>query len=250
VIQEQFNWIKVMRNQNTSALNQFAVRNSNREGNKMEQITRKQIDRMVELLQTADGAEGKTLAEVLKDADVIPKLYQYAYVESMYKILNKFKSTKEFMDSIKYGYSDEKYWLEKEKTFTAVLQFLSKAHKRQDEICDFQDSILAEKSVGSCQDDDHYENIDPDLSLLNEEQRKKYDEINDSDGWYHANDNFKDIFNPEDQELFLILNYNDDETKVSKSDGYYVCNSCLEVIRDNSEGNISCDMDMALDAED
>jgi len=216
----------------------------------MEQITRKQIDRMVELLQKADGVEGRTLAEVLKDADIIPKLYQFAYVESMYKIISKFKSTKELMDNIKFGYSDEKYWLEKENSFNAVLQFLRKAHDRQDEICDFQDSLLADKSKGRCQDEDHYENTEPDvMGLLNEEEQKKFDEIHDKDGWYDAHEHFKDIFNPNDQDLSLILNFNDDETKVSKDNGYYVCDSCLEVISDNSEGAISCDLEMADDAD-
>ena len=217
----------------------------------MEQITRKQLDRMVKLLQTADGAEGRTLAEVLKDADVIPKLYQYAYVESMYKIISKYKSTKEFMDAVKFGYSDEKYWLEKENSFNAVLQFLRKAHDRQDEICDFQDSLLAETSKGRCGDEDHYENTDADVyGLLNEDQQKIFDKIHDEKGWYDAHKHFKDIFNPDDQDLVLILNFSgDDETKVSKDDGYYVCDTCLDVIRDNSDGSMSCDLDMAEDAE-
>jgi len=215
----------------------------------MENIDRKQVDRMIELLDGVNTEESKQLSEILKNEDIIPKLYQYAYVESMYNLLCKFKSIDEFMEKVKYGYSDEKYWLGKEKPFNAVVQFLTKAHHRQDEICDFQDSILADKSTGRCGDEDHYEKTDADLSILTEDEQKIFDKINDEKGWFEAHEHFIDKFNPDNQELHLILNFNDDETKVSKSDGYYVCGSCLENIQENSEGNISCDLDMVEDSD-
>src|SRR3990172_12093941 len=99
----------------------------------MNDIDRKQIDRMVELLKIQNTEESIKLAIILNKADIIPKLYQYAYVESMYIILKKFESLEKFKKEIPYSFGDEKYILEKKSTFDAVKAFLEKSHKRQDE---------------------------------------------------------------------------------------------------------------------
>jgi len=66
----------------------------------MDDISRGQIDRMIELLDEIKTVESVKLAKILKDADIIPKLYQYAYVESMYIILKKFESLEKFKKEI------------------------------------------------------------------------------------------------------------------------------------------------------
>lgn len=211
----------------------------------MEFITRNQVNRMSELLESVDTDEGRKLSNTLKKADIIPKLYQYAYVESLHKLLAKFKSVDKLVENLKYSYSHEKYLIEKENPLNAVKGILAKAHERQNEICDFEDSTLDQHSMGKCQDENHLEGIDQDI--LTEEESKTFDKINEEKGYIEACDHFIDKFNPEDQALTLILNFNDDETKCIKDDGYYVCDSCLEAIQDNGDGNISCDLEMADD---
>lgn len=207
----------------------------------MEIITRKDIDGICELLRTNNSEE---LGDKLEKADIVPKLYQFAYVESLYNILSKCKTLDDFKEKFKYSYNDERYTLEKENTFDGIKQILYKAHERQGEICDFADSPLPEHSSGRCQDENHYESIEDKIEFTEEEQ-EKFDEIKDKEGWNEACEYFNDKTNPDHQKLTLILNFGDDETKVLKDDGYYVCDDCLEVISENSEGNISCDLEMA-----
>lgn len=212
----------------------------------MENITRKQVDQIVVLLDKMETKESKELATILKNADVISKLYQYAYVESMYKIFSRFDNLEQLLTNLKYSYSHEKYLMEKKDAFEAVKGILEKAHKRQNEICDFEDSTLDQYSMGMCQDDEHYENAQDSIKLTDEEQ-KKFSQIAEEKGWSEAWDHFKDKINPDNQKLTLILNFNEDETKCMKEDGYYVCETCLEVITQNSDGGISCDLEMADD---
>ena len=139
----------------------------------MEFITRNQVNRMSELLKSVDTDEGRKLSNTLKKADIIPKLYQYAYVESLHKLLAKFKSVDKLVENLKYSYSHEKYLIEKENPLNAVKGILAKAHERQNEICDFEDSTLDQHSMGKCQDENHLEGIDQDI--LTEEESKTFD---------------------------------------------------------------------------
>lgn len=207
----------------------------------MEDISRKDIDRIVQLLANhVNTEESIRLAKALTDADVIPKLYQRAYVESLYLVMSKCKTVDAFEENYNFGY--EKYILKSDDIYNAVLQILHKAHERQDEVCDFADSPLPETKIGRCEDDDHIENCEGSVELTEEEQ-ELFNKLNedDDDPWEH----FEDKINPPDQHLTLILDYNDDETKVRKDHGHYVCDTCLDVIIDNSDGAISCDMDLA-----
>lgn len=212
----------------------------------MKEITRKELDRIAILLSQNDTDESNKLASRLNDADIIPKLYQFAYVESLYKVLSKCKTLDEFVEKFKYSYSNEQYYL-KENGYDAIKLILYKAHERQNEICDFEDSTLPDHKTGRCQDENHNENSDIN-TILNDEELKTFNEINEEESYDTACEHFEDKFNPE-QELSLILNFGDDESKVIKDDGYYACKDCLDAIADNSEGNIACDLEMAEEEE-
>lgn len=203
---------------------------------------------MVDLLDGIKSDESTKLAKVLKDADLIPKLYQYAYVESVYKVLSKFKNYDDFKNNLKFGFGNEKFILETHTPYDAVNAILSKAHERQNEICDFEDSPLPDSKIGRCQDENHYEYCEQNVGLTEDEQ-EEFEKISEDKGWSQAWDHFKDKINPDNQKLTLILNSNDDETKVIKDDGFYICETCLDVLRDESDGGISCDLEMADDVE-
>ena len=74
-----------------------------------------------------------------------------------------------------------------------------------------------------------------------------FDKINEEEGWNEAWEHFEDRINPDNQKLTLTLNFGQDDTKVLKDDGVYVCEKCLEINAENSEGGISCDLEMADD---
>lgn len=214
----------------------------------MKEITRKELDRISILLQNhINTDESIKLADRLKNADIIPKLYQFAYVESLHKVLSKCKTLNEFVEKFKYSYSNEQYYL-KEDAFEAAQLILYKAHERQNEICDFADSTLPEHSIGRCQEENHYESVESKIDLTGEEQ-DEFDKIKDEEGYNEACEHFDNKFNPNGQKLTLILNFGDDESKVIKGDGYYVCEDCLDSIAENSEGNIACDLEMAEEIE-
>ena len=213
-------------------------------GERLEGITRQDLDAVCVLLDKMQSAEADILSTRIRKADIIPRLYQAAYVESMYKILSKFKTFEAFETDIKYSYSDEKFALGRGKSFDAVKFFLNKAHKRQNEVCDFKDATLPENKIGKCNDDNHNENCEDNIKLTEEEQIK-FDEINEEEGWNEAWEHFEDKINPDNQKLTLTLNFGQDDTKVLKNDGVYICEKCLEVNAENSEGGITCDLEMA-----
>lgn len=214
----------------------------------MENITRKQIDRIIKILRenTAvyNANEKNKLALMLEKVDILPKLYQAAYVESLYNIFSKCKSLEEFKEKFKWSFYDEKTILENKDSFQMIKNILSKSHERQNEICDFEDSTLDQHSIGKCKDENHYEDIEY-QQFLTDEGCKKFKIINEEKGWFEACEYFQDKLNSDKQKLTLILNFSNDETKVMKDDGYYVCDNCLDILQGNSEGNISCDLEMA-----
>lgn len=213
----------------------------------LEDISRKQLDRACELLQNyVNTDESIQLAETIKKADVIPKLYQYAYVESMYQRLKDVSNLEQLAEKTKYHFDyslDLVKTLNDVKALDAVKALLDKAHERQDEICDFNDSPLPQHKTGLCEFDEHYEDIFDRIELTDKEQ-KQFEKLNDKYGYTDACVKMDEILNPSNQHLTLVLDFGDDETKVSKDHGYYVCDSCLEYFNENSDGSISCDLEM------
>lgn len=211
----------------------------------MDAINRKQLDRIAELLQNhINTEESIKLADVLKNADIIPKLYQAAYIESINMIVGDVKTIDELKAKTKYHFDYGLSLTVDGNALEAVKAIAFKAHERQDDICDFADSPLPENKIGSCGYEEHYEDIF-DRIELNDKERKKFDRLNDKHGYYEACVMMGEKLNPSDQHLTLILEFGSDESKCKKDDGYYVCDSCLEVISENSDGGISCDVEMA-----
>lgn len=211
----------------------------------MDAISRLQLDRMADLLEThVNTDESIHLADVLRKADVIPKLYQAAYIESVNMILKDVKTSEELKAKIKYHFD---YGLElacEGKALEAIKALADKAHQRQDDICDFDDSILPIHTIGQCGYEDHYDDIFDRVELTEKEQ-KKFNKLEDKHGFNTACEMMTEKLNPKNQHLTLILEYGSDESKCKNNEGYYVCDSCLEVINDNSDGGISCDVEMA-----
>src|SRR3989304_5588221 len=95
----------------------WSCRTSNNKGERLEGITRQDLDAVCVLLDKMQSAEADILSTRIRKADIIPRLYQAAYVESMYKILSKFKTFEAFETDINYSYSDEKFTIGQENSF-------------------------------------------------------------------------------------------------------------------------------------
>ena len=207
----------------------------------MDNISRKDLNNICKRLRMYGADEDFKLADRLEKADIIPKLYQQAYVESLYQRLKNVTTPYQFQQAI--GDTDEylSVLVWENDTLEAIDVILNKAHYRQDEICDFDDSVLPIHLVGRCQYENHYENNEG-VELTDEEQ-EIWDKIYDEEGFNAAWERFEDKINPDNQKLTLILSSNNDETKMSKDDGEYVCATCLEEVADNCDSLASCDMD-------
>jgi hypothetical protein len=209
----------------------------------MEDISRQDITQICNRLRQLGETEDYKLARILEDADVIPKLYQRAYVESLYQRTKAVKTPHQFEQKVEMsGDSYLAYLIWHNDALGAIDHILYKAHERQDEICDFADSTLPSSIIGRCQYDNHNENHEPELT---EEEQEIWDKISEEEGWDEACKYFEDKINPANQKLTLVLNYNEDETKVSKDDGEYVCESCMEEINDMADGYPTCDLEFA-----
>ena len=182
----------------------------------MEDISRKQLDRISAILQNHVGTEESVkLANILKKADVVPKLYAYTY----------FKKVKDEIKSLKYrtksfDFSDFEalienipalnlHSIENPKHLNAVDSILQNGFDREGTFCDFDDSIYhSSRRWGHCQCEGH-------------------DEFPEGPMW-----------------LFPIYQADEDTRKILESEEWW-CRDCSN----NSEGwegefDISCDMEI------
>lgn len=220
----------------------------------MDNIDRKQLDRICELLRentaTSNTNEKLKLADVLEKADIIPKLYQAAYVEAEFQKMKDVDEKTDLKEKFKWKMEYYVQDIVEGKPLRVVHSLLRKAHDRRDEICDFADAVQPEQIKGRCQYENHSENLDyTPIVPLSESQQKEFDKLCEDENScvIEVLPQFIDHFNPDNQNLQLILDFGDDESKVQKDGGHYACDRCMEEIRDNSEGNISCDLDMVDD---
>lgn len=209
----------------------------------MEDISRVDVDRIIQILQNHVGTqESIQLARYLKNADIIPKLYQQTYIESMFQ---RFKNVKNFDDEMEETLGDGYLAsiIINDETLNAIKYVLQKSHDRQHEICDWDDAPFPRTVIGSCQYENHYDDICPD-GILTDDEFKAFEELNDKYGWQVACERYTEKLNPSNQLLTITLNYSDDETKFDTGDAQYVCEGCMESLMDGDCGGIACDMEM------
>src|SRR3990167_1925743 len=117
---------------------------------------------------------------------------------------------------------------------------INNALEREGKICDFRDSVNPDSITGRCQSGNHYELVGDDVELSDDEQ-KKFDKINDEDGYESACQAFDDKFNPV-QTLYLTLYSDDDTHKFNDYSTEYVCEKCRDDAVENNDCEVSCDM--------
>lgn len=116
------------------------------------------------------------------------------------------------------------------------------AMSRKDLVCTYDDSNLPEIQAGKCEDENHYDWAN-DL-LTQQENDEFYSIVNSAKGGYaKARAKFEDKLNPPDQELHLMLNYDEDNHKLDPNHGVYVCKKCEMDAAENADGYVECDMD-------
>lgn len=220
----------------------------------MEDFTRKDIERIIEILRentaVSNTSEKEKLAKILEDADIIPNMMIATYVKSVNRTLKTIKiqqndeldgETINGLDNHLNSLNFDHINFAKSK-LEAVNTMFRFAEDRQEMICDFEDSKHPKHITGRCQYENHYEDKDVG-SLLTEDEMKEFDKLNETENWFVACEKFQDKLNPEDQELTITLQIEDDQHKYNDGDPEYVCETCLEEIADNCEGYASCDME-------
>ena len=161
------------------------------------------------------------------------------YIQRLYLELERTKNEKDYE---KLPHQLGIFKLKEENSLNVLKRAIRNAMDRKDLICDYDDSKHPSESTGKCQDEEHYENVQENY-LLNEEQREVFDKISNKQGWYEACKHFDEILNPENQKLKLTLGYDDDNSKLNDNEPIYICETCMNVLVDNADGMVSCDMD-------
>jgi len=177
----------------------------------MEDISRKDVDEICSILKNEcnNNKQCIKLGKKLEKADIIPKLYVYAYIQSLYDNLKDVKGgdVSDLNDAIPklqlYQIIYAKNKVE------AVKSILHNAIDRKGKFCDFDDSKFHNKTkIGSCQNEDHDE----------EEENKN---------------------------LTLSPMYYPDEDSAKYSDEpEWWCQTCIQGSDPDCDVSVSCDMDV------
>ena len=181
----------------------------------------------------------KSIDRFAEDLKPIQQKYVATYIQRLYLELEKIKTIEE-LDKLPHHLG---MFHSKDDTGLDILKrAMYNAMERRDLICDYKDTQLPMKKRGICQDENHYENVEEDI-VLTDKERKQFDKINEKHGWVTACSKFDYRFNPTNQELTLVLGYDEDNSKMTEDGAVYVCKTCLEVINDNADGIVECDME-------
>lgn len=193
----------------------------------MEKISQKSINKIIEYLESVVRTEESiNLANELKAVEIIPALYVMTYLQAVDKIRRdtqvpdtssdiskKYKFKKDdyekFSKAINQQYHLElSHLIDSPEKFEGAMWLLYQALDRKDKFCDYDDTKLAKTMIGKCQYEDH------------------------------------DGKNPNNQNLELMLGYDEDSSKFTDDGSIYVCKTCADSINENADGNVSCDMEM------
>jgi len=181
------------------------------------------------------------LSEFEEDLKPVQQKYVSTYVQRLYLELQKIKTETE-IENLPHHLGIFK--LKEDNSLDVLKRAMLNAMSRKDLICDFEDTKHPEKFTGRCQDEDHYENREDDLyGMLSEKEMEEFYKIKDKNGWHEACEKFDDKINPDNQELKLTLGFDEDNQKLNDTEPTYICDYCYQVLVDNADGIVSCDMD-------
>lgn len=222
----------------------------------MEGISRKNIDNICDILKqtslihTNGEKNPSQLAKILEDYDIIPKLYAYTYFKKVFVELTSLKGDNKSIDMDELEQlvdTNEKLQLDFIKSRTEankLLMFLKTGFERESQFCDFDDSKFHDKTkIGSCQNEDHYENIDEPIISLTEKEQKEFNEITETNSRYEAMIKFEKNYNPDNQELTAVY-YPNEESHKYRDEPEWICKTCSDGLDGGDcEVSVSCDME-------
>ncbi len=210
----------------------------------MDNISQKNINNAVRVLKDNLMFED---AQALENAQIIPNLYILKYLE---RIKHEIKEPKfSWYDFVEMCENTPKldltYYIHDHDTKLEFLRMiLDKAWARKGLICDFDDTQNPKTIIGKCMGENHYENVEEIISLTQDE-KIEFDEIYETWGWRSACEKFDYKLNPDNQELELVLGYDEEARKYDDNEPTYVCKICMERLLDDCEyGGVTCDMEM------
>ncbi len=189
----------------------------------MEDISRKQLGRISQLLQNhINSEESIKLANMLENADVIPKLYAYTYFKKIreemqtYKVFSKEFDLEEFETLNENLPALQLDSLRNKREVRAVFQILNNGFEREKQFCDFDDSRFHNKTmIGSCNHED------------NEQELEEVETKNEN--------------------LVLSAVYMPDEdTAKYEDEPEWWCKKCSEDLDGDSDVIVTCDSEMEI----
>lgn len=233
----------------------------------MDQISQKQINRIIEILEGENRTEETIdLANTLKAAEIIPAMYVLTYLKVIDGIRKKTQVLDESSEtSKKYKYKKDdyesfieelkkhwqlgiSYFIDTPEKFETAMSFLYNALERKDMFCDYDDSKAAPTKIGRCENpDDHYEAIDyKPIVPLSEEQQKRFDELCEKENMSVVMDSkeFIEHFNPSNQELVAVHGWDEEAAKLLHREVYYICKHCQKQGENGDGGYPICDTEL------
>ena len=180
----------------------------------MEGISRQNLNDIVRILMSdVKTDEAKRLAGIIKEYDIIPKLYAYTYLKRVHQ---------EMTGSFDENFEDFETQIENlealdmscinRNNFKGIKQILANAFDREHYICDFDDTKNPSTKYGVCECESHGEDLDDE----GQEPRK--------------------------QELTLVLMPDEFNKKFDDRTPEYWCDGCADQAEPDVE--VVCDMDL------
>ena len=187
--------------------------------------------------------------------------YVSTYIRSLQKMMKNYNDVDDLIRAIDLDYNSKSfqtkldYELENildlgygSKTWTQdpikiINTIIFSAMQREGKLCDFRDSVNPQTKIGRCEAEEHCELL-IEGNQLTSEQKQKFDFINKNEGWKKACDSLEDELNPPNQELSLLLYSDEDTNKFDDNLTCYSCKACSEYSSENSDCEVSCDMEV------
>lgn len=226
----------------------------------MDNISQKSINEIVKILRestaNSNSKQRKVLADELEKAEIIPALYVMTYLQAVNTVRKNTQSIDDeknmvddydkFVQALDHAHTLEMGWLiDDERDFKTIIRFVHQALDRKTQFCDWNDSRLPKTKIGRCEFDEHNEYCDEPLVPLTEVQQITLDRLRKVENFSVLQEKqFQDNYNPEGQELEVLLGWNEESHKLNDDDAHYICKTCMGGVTDNAEGDgPSCDMD-------
>ncbi len=196
----------------------------------MDQISQKQINKIITILEADKSEEVIKLINALKKADIIPAMYMMVYIKKINGLMKKCEIKNNEM-KLRHDIEqwkkilDQNYQLELNafidtpEKFSGAFWLVYHAIERLNKFCDFDDSNAPPTKRGRCECEYHEE-------WMEEENKKEGMEKNPV------------------TDLTVTHGFDEDSAKMLHDEAYYICKHCSKVGEEQDGGYPVCDTEV------